>query len=93
MFQILGPWKFLPQPWLGGWVDWSVIPYTKRLWVRFLVRARSWVVGSVPTWGAYRRQPVCFCLTEMFLSLSLSLSPPLYPAASLLSKIHKRILG
>ena len=33
--------KSKEQPWLGGSVGWSVIPYTKRLWVQFPVGAHT----------------------------------------------------
>ena len=32
------PIRKLREPWLGGQVGWSVVPYTKRLWVWSLVR-------------------------------------------------------
>ena len=40
-------WQIFPfkevneQPWPGGSVGWSIIPYTKSLWVRSLVRAHA----------------------------------------------------
>lgn len=39
-----------------GSVGCSVIPYTKRWQVQFLIRARTQVAGSVPSWGVYGRQ-------------------------------------
>ena len=63
--------------WLGGSVGWSVVPYTKRLWVQFPVRAHTQVAGLIPSWGTYGRQP-------MDVSLSF---------LSSLSQINKHILG
>ena len=56
------------QPWLGGSVGWSIIPYAKRSWVRFPIRAHTWVVVSIPGQCAYRKQPI-----EVSLSPYLSL--------------------
>ena len=53
-----------------GSVAWSVIPCSRWLRVRFLIRARTWVVGSVPSWISYGRQP-----NNVSLSLSCSVSP------------------
>ena len=66
-----------PLPWLGGSGGQSVLQYAKRLWVRFPVRARTWVVGLIPSQVVYGRQPI-----DVSPSLSLSLSLP-----SSLSKI------
>lgn len=33
-------------PWPGGW---NIIPYIKRLWVWFPIRAHTWVAGSIPS--------------------------------------------
>ena len=33
----------------------GVFPQSERLVVRFLVRARAWVVGSVPVGGSFER--------------------------------------
>ena len=57
------------QPWPGGSVGWSIIPYTKRLWVPSPVRAHTWVVSSTLSQNACRRRPIS-------VSLSLSLSVP-----------------
>ena len=38
-------------PWPNGRAGWSIIPYTKRLWVQFLVRAYTQIAGSIPGWG------------------------------------------
>ena len=55
-------------PWLGGSAGWSIIPYTKRLRVRFLVRARMWPVDLVPSWGVCGRQPIDVSLSHRCLS-------------------------
>ena len=52
------------QPWPGGSADCSVVPCTRRLWVRSPVRAHASVAGLVPSWGRYNRQP-----TDVSLSL------------------------
>ena len=59
---------FLAWLWRGGSVGWSVVLYNMGLQVQFPVRAHAWVVGSIPGWGEYRRQPF-----DLSLSLSLSL--------------------
>ena len=59
-------------PWLGGLDGWSIILYTKRLWVRFSVILR----GSIPGRGAYRKQPIDVLSN---IDISLSLSPPPFP--------------
>ena len=53
----------------------GVVLQTKRLLVRFPIRARAWVVGSVPSWGRCKRQPVNDSLTHQCFSPSLSPSP------------------
>ena len=68
------------MPW-PVWLSWSVIPYTKRLQVQFLVRAHTWVAGSIPSPGAYDPQfwhigeaaNQCFSPTSLFLSFSIFL--------------------
>ena len=78
------------MPWLGGSGGWSVISYTKKLWVQSLVRAHTQVVVLTPGWGAYRSQPTDVLLSRRCFSLSLSLSP----APSSLSKTNaKHMLG
>ena len=65
---------------------WSIIPWTKM--VTDLIPSQSTCLGCRfhPYWAACKRQPICFSLTSMFLSLSLS-----FP--SLRSKINKHVLG
>ena len=69
----------LLEPWLGGSVGWSAIPYTKRL----IPSQGTYLgcVGSSPSWGAYGRTPtdvsLCHQCFSLSLFLSLSLSPPL----------------
>ena len=64
-------------------------PMDQKLQVRFLVRAGTWIGGSVPGWdaGVYTRGGQLMFLTSMFLSLSPSLP---FPS---LSKINKHVLG
>ena len=57
------------SPWPGSSVSWSIIPYTKRLWIRFPVRATQ-VAGSIPAQGAYRRQSINVPLSHRCFSLS-----------------------
>ena len=64
------------MPWPGGSVDWSIVPYNKRLRVRSPVRAHAWVCGFSPwseyIWGGNWS-------TDVSLSLSHSHSlPPLF---------------
>ena len=61
-----------------GSVDWNAVPYTTGPQVLFLVRAHTWVLGSIPSWRAYERQPIDVSLSHPCLSLSLS-SPPSLP--------------
>lgn len=51
------------KPWPVCSVGWSIIPCTRKLPVGSLVRALTWVSGSNPGLGTYRRQ-----LTNVFLS-------------------------
>ena len=74
----------LKMPWPGGSVGWSIVLFTKRLQVQFPVKAHTQVVGSIPSWGVIRRQPI-----DVSLPLSLSLSP-LFPLS--LKNINKHIL-
>ena len=39
--QIVEPDTEITGLWLRGSVGWSIIPYTKRLWVRSLIRAHT----------------------------------------------------
>ena len=55
----------------------------KWLQVRFLVRVHAWVVGLIPGWDMFERQPIDVFLTLMSLSLSLSLFLSLSPSLSL----------
>lgn len=50
--------KAPPESWPSSSVDWSIIPHTKRLQVQFLVRAHTYILGSIPSGGTYRRQPI-----------------------------------
>ena len=63
-------------PWLGGPLGWRVVPYTKKLWVRFLVWALSKVTGMIPSRDTYRRQLIDTSLSCWCFSLSLSPAPP-----------------
>ena len=54
---------------LAGWLGGGIMPYTKRLWVRFPVRAFTWAAGSI------NRQRAKFVL-HIDVSLALP-SPPL----------------
>ena len=54
---------------LAGWLlGWRTVPYTTRLKVRSWVRARTWVVGSIPSQGAYGRQPITVSLKSINVS-------------------------
>ena len=59
-------------PWLVWFSGLSTGLQTKALWVRFPVRAHTWVAGHVPSGGRTRGNH-----TLMFLSLSLSFPSPL----------------
>ena len=59
--------------WLGRE---GVIPPSNKSPVQFLVRAWAWVLGSVPSWGAYERQPINVSLSLRFFSPLLSPSLP-----------------
>ena len=48
-------------------------PVTERLRVQFLVRAYTWVTGSIPSRGAYGRQPIDVSLSQQCFSLLFSL--------------------
>ena len=60
--------------WLSGL---STSLQTKRLQVRFPVRAHAWVVAQVPQLETCERQPINFSLSHRCFSPSLSLSLPL----------------
>ena len=63
----------LPWPvWLSAL---GVIPQGERPPVRFPVRTRARVAGSVPSWGAGKRQPIAVSLSHRCLSPFLSPSP------------------
>ena len=62
-------------PWLGSSACQNIVPYTKRLWVQFPVKAYAQAVHSVPGQGAYRRQPMDVSLSRQCFSISLSPSP------------------
>ena len=51
------------------------VPHSERWPVQFPVRAHAWVVGLVPGWGMYETQQVNVSLSQMLLSLPLSLFP------------------
>ena len=57
--------------WCGS-VGWNIVPCSKRLQVRFPVRAHAWVVGQVPTCGHVRGNH-----TLTFLSPSSCLPSPI----------------
>ena len=58
-------------PWLV-WLSWlGIILQSERLATRFPVRARAWVMGSVPGWGTYNRQ---------LIDVSLPLFLPPFPS-------------
>ena len=74
---------------LAKWRSWwSTVLHTKRLQVRSLVRAHTYVVGLLHGWGACRRQAIDVSLSHWCFSLPLFLSLP-----HSLSKINKHILG
>ena len=58
------PFKVHLEPWPGGSVGWSIVPYTKRLQVQFPVRAHTQVVGLISGQGAHRRQPTDVSLSH-----------------------------
>ena len=69
------------DPWPGGSVGWSIVPYTTKVkQFRFLVRAHTWVAGSIPSKDACGRQLIDVSLSYQCFPLSLS-------------KINKNILG
>ena len=73
--ELLFIWVIKPctEPWLGG-----------PSWLEHRPVHRK-VEGSIPRWGAYRKQSIHVSLSHQCcsLSLSLSLSPPTFPFLSL----------
>ena len=59
----------------------------ERLPVRFLVRARAWVAGQVPSWGCARGNKIDVSLTHGCFSPSLS---PSLPLSLKVNKIFKK---
>ena len=64
--------KFYLSPWLVWLSGLCASLRTKGLLVQFPVRARTWVVGQVPSWGCVRGKH-----TLVLLSLSFSFPFPL----------------
>ena len=70
----------------------GTILQTKRSLVRFLVRAHAWVVDLVPSWGAYRRQPINASLplflppfpTSLKLKTNYDVDAVLFPSVDVL---------
>ena len=58
-----------------AWV--GIVLQSKRSLVQFLVRAHAWAVGSVPSQGAYKRQPINVSFSHQCVSPSLYSSLPL----------------
>ena len=59
------------------WLSWlGVVQKTGRSQVRFPVRAHAWVAGSVPSQGAYERQPTSVSVSHRCFSPTLSPSLP-----------------
>ena len=61
--------RYESPDWCGSVV--GVITQTKRSPVQFPVRARAWVMGSVPSWSTYNRQ---------LFNVSLPLFLPPFPS-------------
>ena len=55
---VLSARKCSPSPWPGGSFGWRIILYTKRFRVPSLVRAHTWVGGSIPSRDARGKQPL-----------------------------------
>ena len=70
-------------PWPGGLVGWAIVLCTKRLQVRFPVRAHTYVAGLIPGRGMYRRR-----LIDVSVSLSLT-SISIYSDEDFLKTEHK----
>ena len=47
------------------------VPFCNQSWGSLPVRVHTWVVGLIPSWGAYGKQPMN---VNVFFSLSLLLS-------------------
>ena len=50
--------------------------YTKKLQIRFLVRAHAWVAGSIPGGEAYKKATNCSLLVMFLVIFSFSHPPP-----------------
>ena len=60
------------------WVSWLELhPVIRESHVWFPVRANAWVVGLVPDWDAFERQPIDVSLSHWSFSSSLSPFLPL----------------
>ena len=71
-YKLRGRLKMRNSPGQYGSVSWSIILWTERLQVQFMVRAHTHVAGSIPGQGTYEKAPnQYFSLTSMFLFLSL----------------------
>ena len=74
------------------WLSWlEQYPLSGRLQVWFLVRARTWVVGSFPSPGTRGRQPINVSLSHLCFSLSLPLSLKAMKKKSLQVRIKLKI--
>ena len=61
-------WRILP--WLVWFSGLSASLWTRRLLVRFPVRAHAWVVGQVPSWGRVRGNQLMYLShIDVFLTL------------------------
>lgn len=69
-FSVLKSWATCFQA-LVRLLSWNIISYTKRWWLRFLVRAHTQVLGLTPGWGGSGRY-----LTDASLSHQCSISLP-----------------
>ena len=68
-----------------GSIGWRVVPNTKKSSVQLLVRAPTYIAGSVPGLGAYGRQP-----TDVSLSQPMSFSHSFALPSSLPQKAMKK---
>ena len=65
----------------GGWVDWSIFLYIKRLWIQFLGRAHTQDAGSIPSQDTYGRQVIDVSLSRSLPpTLTRHLSPSFFPS-------------
>lgn len=64
-------------------------PCAERLPVQFLVRAYTWVLSLIPSWGAYERwgKQINVTLSHCYFSLSKSLNGDLYSLMLLFSEL------